>query len=408
MSAPPWSLPRLIAFRFGVIAALLLMSPYVFWIVPGAGPLNVALLRGWHWLASWFGALLGLDVPPLRPTGSGDALWNYLHALLSLILAALGTLAWTFASRRRAHPRLAAAMTVVLRYFLAGILIGYGMAKVMPMQFGPLPLARYDATLGDMSPMGLMWTFMAFSQPYVFFAGIAEVVGSVLLLWRRTYLAGALLLIAVMTNVAVMNFCYDVPVKLFSMMLLAMLCVLVASHARRLAGALLGYATREVPPRVRTTATAERIRIVLKLSMIAFIALHAYRAVVVSRWIAEQRVITPLHGSWRAERVVIDGVERAPLLTDDVRWRKLIFHEYGLVVRFATDRRLYLRAEVDAKAQTITHVEGVLRRVWSYRLVDAEHLVIDTQNIHAELVLEPPPPLTTRGFHWVQEDPYNR
>lgn len=408
MEVERWSLPRVIAFRFGVLATLLLISPTLFWVVPGAQSIVIAIMTAWHWLATQLGALLGVDVPPLQPTGSGDALWNYLQALLSILLAALGTAVWLLVDRRRAHPRLAAAMTVVLRYYLAAVLIGYGMAKVVPMQFAPLPLARYDATLGEMSPMGLMWTFMAFSQPYVFFAGIAEVIGSVLLLSRRTYVAGALMLIAVMTNVVVMNLCYDVPVKLFSMLLVVLLCALVAPHARRLAGALLGYPTREVPPRVRGSLLSERIRLALKLVMIAIIAWRMYEHLMISRWVRDRQTITPLHGSWRAERVVIDGIERPPLLTDDARWRKLIFHEWGLLVRFSTDRRLQFATEVDATAHTIIVGQGPFRHVWRYRLVDAEHLVIDTPTIHAELVLEPPPPLTTRGFHWVQEQPYYR
>ncbi|HEY5924162.1 MAG TPA: hypothetical protein VIV11_20935 [Kofleriaceae bacterium] len=409
MPVAAWPFARLIAFRFGVIAAVLLMSPHMFWVVPGADALMVAIIRAWHWLATQFGALLGLDVPPLAPTGSGDALWNYLQFFLSLIGAAIGTLVWTLASRRRAHPRLAAAMVVVLRYFLAAVMIGYGMAKVVHMQFVPLPLARYDTALGDMSPMGLMWTFMAHSQAYVLFAGIAEVVGSVLLLWRRTYVVGALVLLAVMTNVVVLNYCYDVPVKLFSSILLVMLGVLVAPHVRRLGAALLGYPAREVPPRVRGSVMYERVRLTLKLALVLLVAFHAYRHVVISRWIDEHRVITPLHGSWRAERVVIEGVERPPLFTDDERWRKLIFHEYGLAVRFSTDRRQQLGLEVNPTTQTITVIQGgIFRHVWHYKLLDAEHLVIDTPTIHAELVLEPPPPLTTRGFHWVQEQPYHR
>ncbi|HEX5058914.1 MAG TPA: hypothetical protein VFV99_06120, partial [Kofleriaceae bacterium] len=396
MQVERWSLPRVVAFRFGVLAALLLVSPTVLWPVPGAAPLVIAIMRGWHWLATQFGALLGLDVPPLAPTGSGDALWNWLQALLSILLAVPGTLVWLLVDRRRAHPRLAAAMTVFLRYYLAAVLIGYGMAKVVPMQFAPLPLARYDTTLGEMSPMGLMWTFMAFSQPYVFFAGIAEVIGSVLLLSRRTYVAGALLLIVVMANVVVMNFCYDVPVKLFSMLLIVLLCALVAPHAGRLIGALLGYPTREVPPRVRGSVMTERVRLALKLAMVAVIAVRAYEHVVISRWVEEQKTITALHGTWRAERVVIDGIERPPLFTDDARWRKLIFHEWGLTVRFATDRRLNFATQVDATAQTINVGQGPFRQVWRYRLVDSEHLIIDTPTVRGELVLEPEPPLTTR------------
>jgi hypothetical protein len=67
--------------------------------------------------------------------------------------------------------------------------------------------------------MGLLWTFMGASAAYTIFTGLGELVGGLLLTTRRTALAGALVSAAVMTHVAVLNFCYDVPVKLFSMVL---------------------------------------------------------------------------------------------------------------------------------------------------------------------------------------------
>jgi hypothetical protein len=48
------------------------------------------------------------------------------------------------------------------------------------------------------------------------------VVGGALLLFRRTTTAGALVLIAVLTNIVTLNFSCDVPVKLFSSHLLLM------------------------------------------------------------------------------------------------------------------------------------------------------------------------------------------
>lgn len=404
----PWSIPQRIAFRFGVIAALLLASDHLFLFVPSA-TLFFATARAWHWLATQFGALLGLEVPPLELTGSGDQLWHYLRAALCLIVAAFGALVWTLRSRTLAHPRLAEAAVVALRYYLAAVLIGYGMAKLVPMQFPPLFLARYDQAIGDMSPMGLLWSFMGHSQTYTWFAGFAEVVGSVLLLSRRTYLIGALVLVAVMTNVVLLNFCYDVPVKLFSMQLLVLLVVLVAPHARRLVAALLGHPTRDVPPRLRGTPRIERAWLALRVFAIGMIALHVVGYAIIGEEIRGFRRPTELQGIWRAERVVIDGVERPPLLTDDARWRKLIVHEYGgLVIRYTTDRRQWLQAEVDPKARTITVTHGVLRHVWRYERLGGDRLVIDTPHVHAELVLEPPPRLPTRGFHWVQEEPFNR
>lgn len=403
-----WPLPQRIAFRFGVIVAALMTFEHLLAFVPGAGPLAFAMLRGWHGLACQLGALLGLDVPPLQFTGSGDQLWLYLQLLLFAIIAAIGTVVWSLVDRRRAYPRLAAATVVVLRYYVAAIMIGYGIAKVMPMQFPPLWMGRYDMAIGEMSPMGMLWSFMGQSQAYTWFAGAAEVLGSVLLLWRRTYVIGALLLIGVMTNVVLLNFCYDVPVKLFSLRLLVMLVAIVLPETRRLLATMLGYAAREVPPRTRGTPTGERVRLALKLAVVGLVAWRAYEQYAFASQLRELRRPSELQGIWRAERVVIDGVERAPLFTDDARWRKLVFHEYGLTIRFATDRRRHARVEIDSEAQTITVLRGVLREQWRYERPDPEHLIIETPNTRAELVLEPAPLLRTRGFHWVQEAPFNR
>ncbi len=406
--ADVWSVSKRIGFRFGVIAAALLMTEHAFIFLPSS-TLFLAVLRGWHWLSTQFGALLGLEVPPLEFTGSGDQLWMYLRVALCIGIAAIAALVWTLRARALAYPRIAGVAVVVLRYYLAAVMIGYGMAKLVPMQFPPLFAPRYDQAIGDMSPMGLLWSFMGHSQSYTWFAGFAEVVGSLLLLSRRLYVIGALVLTAVMTNVVLLNYCYDVPVKLFSTQLLVLLVAIVAPHARRLVAAMIGHPTREVPPRVRGTHRVERAWFVLRIYALAMIALHVVGHLVMGDMIRGFRRPTELQGTWRAERVVIDGVERPPLLTDDARWRKLIIHEYGgIVIRFATDRRQWLRAEVDPKARTITLNEGILRRVWRYERPDAEHLIVDTDRMHAELVLEPPPLLPTRGFHWVQEAPYYR
>jgi len=64
--------------------------------------------------------------------------------------------------------------------------------------------------------MGLLWTFMAASKGYQIFTGAAEVLGGILLLWKRTTTLGALTVFGVMANVMALNFFYDVPVKLLS------------------------------------------------------------------------------------------------------------------------------------------------------------------------------------------------
>ena len=222
-----------------------------------------------------------------------------------------------------------------------------------------------------------------------------------LLLWRRTTLIGALLLAGVLVNIVLLNFCYDVPVKLFSMELLAMTIAVIYPHRWRLLGALLGYAA-PVPPRPRISFLGERMRGIVKYS---FITLILVPLVFVAR---DRRTFRPpaseLQGIWSVERFVLDGVEHPPLLTDDVRWRKLIVSEYGLQIRFTTDRRAFHRmAKVDPVAKTVR----LGARLLAYQL-DGDRLVLADDALRVVLVRESEPLLKTRGFHWINEFPFNR
>ena len=123
---------------------------------------------------------------------------------------------------------------MALRYYVAVIMLIYGGFKVINTQFPPLSLEQLTQPLGAVSPMGLLWSFMGYSPAYTTFAGLGEVTGAFLLFFRRTTTLGALIVFAVMTNVALMNYAYDVPVKQLSTNLVLAAVVLVLPDARRL------------------------------------------------------------------------------------------------------------------------------------------------------------------------------
>jgi hypothetical protein len=112
---------------------------------------------------------------------------------------------------------------------------------VLYNQFSPPGSDRLAETYGASSPMGLLWTFMGSSRAYTAFSGYMETLGALLLLWRRTALLGALTSICVLFNVMVLNFCYDVPVKLFSFHLVLIGACIALPDARRLVQLFLGF-----------------------------------------------------------------------------------------------------------------------------------------------------------------------
>ena len=138
------------------------------------------------------------------------------------------------AKRRDNYEKLLHWLIILLRYYLAFFMIGYGFAKVLKTQFPSLTTDRLLQSYGDSSPMGLLWTFMGYSTAYNIFTGLGEVIGGAFSFFKRTRLIGALIVIAIMSNVVMLNFAYDVPVKLFSIHLFSMAIFLIVPDIKRL------------------------------------------------------------------------------------------------------------------------------------------------------------------------------
>jgi hypothetical protein len=124
---------------------------------------------------------------------------------------------------------------VLARYALAFALLSYAFSKVIPTQFIHLQNSQLAESYGRSSPIwdcfGSSWDN---STAYTFFGGCAELLPAVFLLFRRTALLGSLLAFAVMLNVVMLNFCYDVPVKLYSLNLLLLSMFLILPDTSRL------------------------------------------------------------------------------------------------------------------------------------------------------------------------------
>lgn len=101
----------------------------------------------------------------------------------------------------------------LLRVWLAGYLLIYGWSKVFLMQMGQADYSDAPVQYGEMSPIGLLWRFMAFSPSIQIMAGLAEVTAAAFLLFRRTAWLGALLAAFDMGIVFLLNLTFDVPVK---------------------------------------------------------------------------------------------------------------------------------------------------------------------------------------------------
>ena len=300
----------------------------------------------------WFGhAVLGARGSP----NDSGVRWGIANLVVPLMAAVAIAVVWSLASKRPEYRRLLGWMRLVLRYYVGIVMMIYGAFKVIPSQFPPISLDQLAQPLGALSPMGLLWSFMGYSAVYEMFTGFGEAIGAFLLFFRRTTTAGALLLIAVLSNVALLNFAYDVPVKQLSSNLLMAAIFLAAPDAVRLFDVLF----RNRPTRAADLGLAlprwlARVRRFVKPIVVA--GATAVPLVFSAGVSPRLREAPPLFGIYDVRAFVRNGVAVLPLATDSARWRSVVFGRAGsMSIRLMTDSVRQMSIVLDSLTRSVTY-----------------------------------------------------
>ncbi|MBU8895322.1 hypothetical protein KRR26_06880 [Corallococcus sp. M34] len=425
---PAWSLASRLAFRFACAYVCLYGFSLLMESLP-SGDLVSRFLNDqvWHVVVPWLGKhvlRLGADITTFQ-NGSGDTTYNYVQLLLYLTLAGAVTAAWSVWDwRRPQYVKAHDVLRTLVRYVLAAAMLSYGMAKVIKLQFPAPSPGRLMEPLGELSPMGLLWTFMGYSTGYNLFTGSAEVLGGLLLFSRRTTTLGALVVVGVMSNVVALNFFYDVPVKIYSSHLLLFAVLLLLPDLRRLADVLvLNRATRAValaPPFVFSARETWGLR-GLKLLVVGWLVwTNVGEALDFRTQYGEAAPKPPLYGLYEVESVPSEGQAPALMLREGpLPWRYVaVVLRNRVWVRTVGDAMLRFTAEMDPQAQSLVLRDGsgptATSLSFHYTVMDAEHLLMvgtvrDTPiAVRLRKVDESRFLLVSRGFNWIQETPFNR
>jgi uncharacterized membrane protein YphA (DoxX/SURF4 family) len=360
--------------------------------------------------------VLGIDdYIVIYHNGSGDTTADYVRAFTFALLAAIACIVWTAIERKRDYPRFAAWLVTWARYWLATWMIIYGIGKVIPpRQFPPPDIVTLTQTYGESSPMGLAWTFMGQSQGYTTFTGLAETLGGVLLLFRRTTTLGALVCVGVMANVVALNFFYDIAVKLFSSHLLAVALILAALDWRRLVGVFLrGDA---VPAKTTEPVLSERPRLRRGLK-IGYVAVVAVMMVFYVQTTMTYFTTPKIYGVYEVvEDRVTCGTQFECGPSDEVPLRRVVFGNYDqMALDFTSGPRRVFFIEVTEELGQLSLKSSDDDEdipIWTFER-DGDLLRLDGRLGPArhEVTLQPagePFLLEERGFRWISETPYNR
>jgi hypothetical protein len=422
----PWSLAQRIFFRFVCSYLVLYITPNLLSGLPGGSWLSDTFEWPWHKLAPWVAIHtfhLSGKATTYFETGSGDTTLAYIENLLCVLLAALAAVVWSVADHRRKDYRcLHSWLRVAVRYALAYIMLGYAFFKVFPVQFGSgLEFMWLTQPYGDFSPMGVLWKFMAASTGYTFFGGMCEAVGATLLFFRRTTTLGAAVSFGVLLNIVLLNFSYDVPVKLYSSNLLLMAIFLMAPDLRRLLNFLV--LNRGNEPADLSAPRFERrwIQISAILFQIFLVGWFFWSTIDQPWKIYKQRINDkrpPLYGLYAVETFSRNGQELPPLITDASRWKKVcIQHPDVLGIRLMDDSAKYYNAQYYAATNAVAlweRGEKSQTNVLAYSWIDADQVVLQGElgtnalSIHLHRIDMSKILLVNRGFHWINELPFNR
>lgn len=381
-TAPTWTSRQKLGFRllFTIGGGILMLSVYGNF---GLGMVLYPLLQALAQLGSFVTRGEGVH---LQMDGSGDDLATWCYHLGWILVALVITAVWTALDQRRPNYRsLAALLLVFARFGLTISMLIYGLAKLIPTQMAYMMLPGYQIQMvGDVNMMNTLWGFMGASDPYSVACGLVEFVAGVLLLWRRTWLLGALIAIVAMGQVFLLNLFYDVPVKLVSGQLLLIGVAITAPYWRSLAQLVFQRGTAEPVtlwpalgsgrPWLRKTGTVAKFVIAT-----AFVVLMGTVSIVTLYEIRHRE--SDIDGVWRATSFTVNGEEATLQQTSPAPWTNVaIADRVGDYASFVTQVpagyvTVYIYEIHDDRIE-IKHDEADQPIVLHFRQNGPDHLVL--------------------------------
>jgi hypothetical protein len=362
--------------------------------------------------------IFGITTLTQKATNSGDTTYDYVRVgTLFLISLLLGLLFITLLRNKVKFELIRDTTFLYARYFVGLYMISYGFAKILDGQFSLPTYGKLEQSFGNSSPMGLLWTFMGVSKPYTLFIGFFQIVSGYLILFKRTKTIGSLLTIAIMLNVVVLNFCYDVPVKLFSVHLLIIAIFIVAPDLKPLYSFFILRIPTQLTPFQQTETKYRTARYILKGIIIGgftifSINLFLHFSFASGSFTKENKI----DGVYSTELFVIENDTLAPVISDSTRWKSLIISQGFSKLTKMTDSVERFKVTLDSISSAINFLQQnqtgkkfklkysenkgkfQLAGLWKGKKITA----IFTKKTYSDYLL------INRGFHWINETIYNR
>jgi hypothetical protein len=207
----------------------------------------------------------------------------------------------------------------ILRYWLVFEICAYGFAKILKTQFG-ITYNRDDMPVGRLNGFELTWNYFAHSYIFAVIIASFQIGGSILLLFRRTTLLGAAILLPVMINIVLINFFYDIsPGALMNSVLFSLgLLYLILLHRSALIAVFL-----------RTGSDLPKPRLGFFKYLFRFLAVACAFGMIF--YFTTLNPPSPVAGKWTVDRLIRNGdtIKANTWLADSTAWTTVYIEDYG-------------------------------------------------------------------------------
>jgi uncharacterized membrane protein YphA (DoxX/SURF4 family) len=117
-------------------------------------------------------------------------------------------------------------LVLALRWYLAFYMIDYGISKLTGNQFGVFNDAIANKPMNQVGKFYVAWYLFGMDRSFDVFTGLAQIAGGLLIVYNRTLLIGALVLLPILTQIFIIDlayttdqFGYVLPIRLGGMVI---------------------------------------------------------------------------------------------------------------------------------------------------------------------------------------------
>ncbi len=238
----------------------------------------------------------------------------------------------------------------ILRYWLALEIATYGFAKILKTQFSHSYL-RSDTPIGELNGFSLTWHYFSHSYIMTVIIALVQIIGSALLLTRRTTLLGATILLPVLLNIMLINIFYDIALGAFINSVIFSLGLIYLLSLEWAPLKMIYLHSVSQLPAIQFGFVKNVIRFLCIATAFGFIY-----------FLVSQRPESPLVGKWKVVSLQKNGVAAKPdtWLTDSLAWSNVYFEENARMAFcanpyfFEDKRATYSHYDFDTLKKTLT------------------------------------------------------